>query len=288
MIYPKKGLFYLLYGSKKTRKRPQHRLTLFSCLSVGHEAQLLWVQWTILALSVIMDIHPRVRMPGLMELRLRILCNVQAHFLLTHIPLGWQDPNETPAFPRWQWAMLLHSVRAGERGNPSLFSGLSWKNRRPNRLSITSLMHTYTQLHPSHPRGTPAHPQGNFDMSNYGGFREWQVYSRSQHPHRREADWQSSGNTTQVEAVCWTKWAACLSVCLSFLPSRHFRQALCLSLDVYTSLRLPISSLLCPEQSCIGLRWKKRQSLVKRERKKAALWKRQQNRALQFMSRGAV
>lgn len=55
-----------------------------------------------LVLCVIMDIHPRVRMPSLMELRLGILCNVQAHFLLTHIPLGWHDPNETPAFPRWQ------------------------------------------------------------------------------------------------------------------------------------------------------------------------------------------
>lgn len=42
----------------------------------------------VFALCVIMDIHPKARMPGLMELGLGILCNVQAHFFLTHIPLG--------------------------------------------------------------------------------------------------------------------------------------------------------------------------------------------------------
>lgn len=123
----------------------------------------------ILVLCVIMDIHPRVRVPSLMELRLGILCNVQAHFLLTHIPLGWHDPNETPAFPRWQWAMLLHSVGAGERGDPSLPNGLSWKNRRPRRLLHISHAHIHS-VAPFTPSGSPAHFQGNFDMSNYWGL----------------------------------------------------------------------------------------------------------------------
>lgn len=104
-------------------------------------------------LCVIMDIHPRVRMPRLMELRLGILRNVQAHFLLTHIPLGWHDLNETPAFPRWQWAMLLHGVGAGEWGCPSSPNGLSWKNRRP--CVLFHISHTqYSHFHSSHPRGS--------------------------------------------------------------------------------------------------------------------------------------
>lgn len=56
--------------------------------TVRYEAVCLQAQWMALVLCVIMDIHPRVSMPGLMKLRLGILCNVQAHFLLTHIPLG--------------------------------------------------------------------------------------------------------------------------------------------------------------------------------------------------------
>lgn len=82
---------------------------------------------------------------------------------------------------------------------------------------------------------------------------------------------------------------------LSSLPSGLFRQALCLSLDVYTSLRFPclISALSFREEGCIGLRWKKRQCLFKRERKKEVLQRRQQNppdseKTLQSMSRGAV
>ncbi len=116
-----------------------------------------------------MDIHPRVRMPSLMELRLGILCNVQAHFLLTHNPQGWHDPNETPAFPRWHWAMLLRSVGAGERGDPSLPNGLSWKNRRPRRLLHSSRAHMHS-VAPFTPSGSPTHFQGNFDMSNYWGL----------------------------------------------------------------------------------------------------------------------
>ncbi len=86
-----------------------------------------------------------------------------------------------------------------------------------------------------------------------------------------------------------------MSVCLSSPPLGLFRRALCLSLDVYTSLRFPclISALSFKDQGCTGLRWKKRQFLVKRERKKAVLQRRQQNptdseKTLQFMSRGAV
>lgn len=173
----------------------------------------------VFVLCVIMDIHPRVRMPSLMELRLGILCNVQAHFLLTHIPLGWHDPNETPAFPRWQWAMLLHSVGAGERGDPSLPNGLSWKNRRPHRLLHISYAHIHSVASFT-PSGSPSPLSRKFWREQLLRVREWQVYSRFQQAHRREADWQSSGFTTRVEAVCWTKWAACLSA--SLFPPRGF------------------------------------------------------------------
>lgn len=189
------------------------------CSDAGHEAGWLWAQWMVLVLCVIMDIHPRVRMPSLMELRLGILCNVQAHFPLTHIPLGWHDPNETPAFPRWQWAMLLHSVRAGERGDPSLPSGLSWKkSRRPHRLA--HLLHTHTlsctliTLRGSSPLSR------KFWHEQLLRVREWQVYSRFQQAQRGEAGWQLSGITTRVEAVCWTKWAACLPA--SLFPPQGF------------------------------------------------------------------
>lgn len=162
-----------------------------------------------------MDIHPRVRLPGLMELRLGILCNVQAHFLLTHIPPGWHDPNETPAFPRWQWAMLLHSVGAGERGDPSLPNGLGWKNRRPHRL--THLLCTRTLSCTLHTLGGLSPLSRKFWHEQLLRVREWQVYSRFQQAHGGEAHWQSSGITNGVEAVQWTKWAACLSASL-FLP----------------------------------------------------------------------
>lgn len=169
---------------------------------------------------------------------------------------GWRDPNETPAFPRWQWAMLLHSVGAGERGDPSLPNGLSWKNRRPHRLSHISHAHIHSSC-TLHTLGAPSPLSRKFRHEQLWGVREWQVYSRFQQAHRREADWQLSGITTRVEAVCRTKWAACLSA--SLLPPRGFLgQALCLSLDVYTSLRFPclISALSFKEQACIGVRWK--------------------------------
>lgn len=151
----------------------------------------------ILVLCVIMDIHPRVRMPSLMELRLGILRNVQAHFLLTHIPLGWHDPNETPAFPRWQWAMLLHSVRAGERGDPSLPNGLSWKNRRPHRLLHISHAHIHS-VAPFTPLGPSAHFQGNFRREQLLRVREWQVYSRSQQRGGLTMVWNHRSNWGSV------------------------------------------------------------------------------------------
>lgn len=160
--------------------------------------------------------------------------------------------------------------------------------------TLTHLSRTHTLSCTLHTLGVPGPLSRKFRHEQLRGIREWQVYSRSQQAQRREADWQSSGITTQVEAVCWTKWATCLSAS-PFPPRGFFRQALCLSLDVYTSLMFPclISALSFKEQSCIGLRWKKRQFLVKRERKKAALQRRQQNptnseKTLQFMSRGAV
>lgn len=172
----------------------------------------------VLVLYVIMNIHPRVRMPSLMELRLGILCNVQAHFLLTHIPPGWHDPNETPAFPRWQWAMLLHSVGAGERGDPSLPNGLGWESRRPHRLAH--------RLH-AHPLGCTLPALGGsgplsreFWHEQLLRVREWQVYSRFQQAQKGEAGWQSSGITTPVEAPCRTKWAVCLPA--SLFPLRAF------------------------------------------------------------------
>lgn len=123
--------------------------------------------------------------------------------------------------------------------------------------SHTSLTHTYTPVAPFTPSGPPSPLSRKFRHEQLWGVREWQVYSRFQQAHRREADWQLSGITTRVEAVCRTKWAACLSA--SLLPPRGFLgQALCLSLDVYTSLRFPclISALSFKEQACIGVRWK--------------------------------
>lgn len=130
---------------------------------------------------VITDIHPRVRRLGLMELRLGILCNVQAHFLSTHIPLGWHDPNEMPAFPRWQWAMLNHSAGAGERGDPSLPNGPGWNNRRPHRLAhllctraLSCTPHALRGLSPLSKK---------FWHEQLLSVSEWQVYSSFQQAH---------------------------------------------------------------------------------------------------------
>lgn len=124
--------------------------------------------------------------------------------------------------------------------------------------TLTHLSRTHTLSCTHHTLRVPRPLSRKFRHEQLWGIREWQVYSRSQQAQRREADWQSSGITTQVEAVCWTKWAACLSASLAS-PRGFFRQALWLSLDVYTSLMLPclISALSFKEQSSIGLWWKK-------------------------------
>lgn len=82
--------------------------------------------------------------------------------------------------------------------------------------------------------------------------RQWQVYSRFLQAHKREADWQSCGITTRVEAVCRTKWASCLS---ASPPSTlgAFRRALPGCLHI-----IKVSSLLSEEQPCIGLGWKEK------------------------------
>lgn len=167
-------------------------------------------EWSLL--SHIMDILSRERIPSLMELRLGILCNVQAHFLLTHIPLGWHDPNETPAFPRWQWAMLLHSM--GQGSEETLLCPVGWagKYRHPHR--PTHLSHTHTLTCTLHTLRGFSPLSSKFWHEQLLRVKEWQVYSKLQQAHRREVGWQSSGITTWVEAVCRTKWAACLSASL--------------------------------------------------------------------------
>lgn len=163
-----------------------------------------------------MDIHSRERMPSLMELRLGILCNVQAHFLLTHIPLGWHDPNETPAFPRWQWAMLLHSM-GGRRARRPFFAQWAGLEKQTPTQTCASLSHTHALTCTLHTLRGSSPLSSKFWHEQLLRVKEWQVYSSFQQAHRREVGWQSCGITTWVEAVCRTKWAACLSASL-FLP----------------------------------------------------------------------
>lgn len=51
-----------------------------------------------------------------MELRVGTLCNVQAHFLRPHTPVGRCVLNETPASCGWLRATLRHSGKGGLHG----------------------------------------------------------------------------------------------------------------------------------------------------------------------------
>lgn len=221
-----------------------YKATRSQQVSSHHTAQSLWSRWMVVVLCVIMDIHPGATTAGLMELRLGGYCAMFRPISLAHIPpgwrwwWGWRDPNETPAFPRCQWARLLHSVRAGERGHPSVANGLGWKN--------TDIAQAFTLHAPLHPGGHRVTFSEKFRHEQLRGIREWQVYSRSQRAHRREADWQSS----QVEAAAPTERSARLSASPAFIPLRGFsRQALlrlpaCLHIITAPSLS-PLSSHFC-------------------------------------------
>lgn len=141
----------------------------------------------------------------------------------------WHDPNETPAFPRWQWMMLLHSAGAGGTRR-SLFCSVGWAE--PTDM--------HTGAHPPFaPIPTPRLScplSRKFWHKQLLSAQEWQVYSRFQQAHQRGAGWWSCGITTRVEAVLQTCWAACLPAFPFVCPGGFFRRAPSLSLTVYTSL----------------------------------------------------
>lgn len=84
--------------------------------------------------------------------------------------------------------MLLHSVRAGERGDPSVANGLRWKNRRPRRLLHVPHTHIHSAA-PSTPWRSPGHFQRNFDMSNYGGLgSDRSIPGLNRHTEERRTD----------------------------------------------------------------------------------------------------
>lgn len=193
-------------------------------VSSHHTAQSLWSRWMVVVLCVIMDIHPGATAAGLMELRLGGYCAMFRPISLAHIPpgwrwrAGWRDPNETPAFPRCQWAMLLHRVGAGGARAPLCGQwGSAWKN--------TDIARAFTLRAPLDTPEVLGPLSKKFRHEQLRGIREWQVYSRSQRAHRGEADWQSS----QVEAAARTERSQCVRVSASpaFLPLGGFsRQAL--------------------------------------------------------------
>lgn len=106
-------------------------------------------------------------------------------------------------------------------------------------------------------------------MSNYCGLgSDRSIPGFNRHTEVRRTD-------NRLESPLGLRQCAGLSelnVCLplSFPPRGFFIRVLCLSLDVYTSLRFPclISALSFKEHGRVGLRWKKRQFLVKRMRER--------------------
>lgn len=164
-----------------------------------------------------MDIHPRVWMPGLMELRLGILCNVQAHFLLTHIPLGVAWPQWDACFPQVAVSDAPPQCRGRGAGRPSFAQWAGLEKQTPTQ-ACTS--HTHTHIHSVHTLRVCSPLWRKFWHEQLLRVREWQVYSRFQQAHRGEAGWQSSGITLGSRQCAGLSE---LPVCLPlFFPLRAF------------------------------------------------------------------
>lgn len=162
-------------------------------------------------------------------------------------PFPFDSHSTGVAWPQWDACFPQVAVsdappqcwcRGASRPFFAQWAGL--ENRRPHILAhllcthtLSCTLHTLRGLSPL---------SWKFWHEQLLRVREWQVYSRFQQAQRGEAGWQSSGITNRVEAMCWTKWAACLSASL-FLP-RGFLDERCLSLDVYTLLRSHLCSVL--------------------------------------------
>lgn len=110
-----------------------------------------------------------------------------------------------------------YSTVWGQGSEETLLCPVGWagKSRHPLRPAHLLHTHTLTCTLPTLRGSSPL--SSKFWHEQLLRVKEWQVYSKLQQAHRREVGWQSSGITTWVEAVCRTKWAACLPASL-FLP----------------------------------------------------------------------
>lgn len=165
-----------------------------------------------------MDIHPTVRMPGLMELRLGILCNVQAHFIWTHIPLGMAWPQWDACFPQVAVSDAPPQCRGRGARRPFFAQWVGLEKQTPMASHISyARIHSVELLTPS---GYPAHFQGNFDVSNYRGLgSDRSIPGFNSHTEEKRAD-----NRLELP-LGWRQCAKLseLHVCLPlFFPLRAF------------------------------------------------------------------
>lgn len=181
---------------------------------------------------------------------------------------GWRDPNETPAFPRWQWAMLLLSVGAEERGDLCFprWVGLKKQTSTPARTS-----HPPTLTYTLNPWGLQPTFKEIFDIGNYWALGSDRSILGFQQAHREDAGWQLSrcSRLTELNACLLPPWGC-------------FRWAPCLSLDVYTSLEFPclITTLAFKERGRVGAEektisvdaWEKEEQAARKHFMSGGLW----------------
>ena len=135
-------------------------------------------------------------------------------------PFPFDSHSSGVAWPQWdacfpQVAVSDAPPQCQSRGarRPFFAQWAELEKQTPTQTQ-THLSRTHTLSCTLHTLGVPSTLSRKFRHEQLLRVREWQVYSRFQQAHRGEADWQSSGITTRAEAVCWAKWAACLSASL--------------------------------------------------------------------------
>lgn len=221
-ILNQKGVvFYLSHGLKRESLKSCYKLTISSLFSSPAPVEGCRT-WTTVTMSSMDDPHALRNNGHPSKSENAWLNGAQTGDTVQCSGPFPSDSHSTGvAWPQWdacfpQVAVSDAPPQCQGRGARRPFSA-QWaelEKQTPTQ-TLTHLSRTHTLSCTHHTLRVPRPLSRKFRHEQLWGIREWQVYSRSQQAQRREADWQSSGITTQVEAVCWTKWATCLSASLA-------------------------------------------------------------------------